>query len=64
MPTEGFEGEILKLRKMEERKNLKGVVAGKRRKFQKVSRSERIEKTREFSELLWCWEKCGGTLDC
>ena len=45
MPTEGFEGEILKLlRKMEERKNLKGVVAGKRRKFQKVTRSERIEK--------------------
>lgn len=50
MPTEGFEGEILKLlRKMEARKNLKGVAARKRRKFQKVSRSERELKKLESS---------------
>ena len=43
MPTKGFEGEILLLLKiMEEReKKIKGNLAGKRRKIQKVSRSER-----------------------
>ena len=47
MPTEG---EILRLlRKMEERKNLKGVATRKRRKFQKVSRSERELKKLESS---------------
>ena len=45
-----IEGEILKpLRKMEERKNLKGVATGKRRKFQNVSRSERELKKLESS---------------
>ena len=41
MPTKGFEGEILLLLKRMERKKLKGNLAGKRRKIQKVSRSER-----------------------
>ena len=41
MPTEGFEGEILfLLRRMEEMKNIKGNLDGKRRKIQKVSRLE------------------------
>ena len=50
MPTEGFEGEILLLlRRMKERKNLKGDLVGKRRKIQKVSRSEMELKKLECS---------------
>ena len=50
MPTEGFEGEILLLlRKMEERKNIKGKSAEKRRKIQKVSKLERELKKLECS---------------
>ena len=56
MPIEGFEGEILKpLRKMEERKSLKGVATRKRRKFQKVSRSER-----ELKKLQSSVNYCGA----
>ena len=42
MPTKGFEGEILLLENNgRERKKIKGNLARKRRKIQKVSRSER-----------------------
>ena len=54
-PTEGFEGEILLLlRIMEERKNFKGVVAGKIMKVQKVSKSEK-----ELKKLECLVNYCG-----
>ena len=50
MPIEGFEGEILLLlKRMKERKELKGNLAGKRRKVQKISRFERELKKLECS---------------
>lgn len=63
MPTEGFDGEILMLlRIMEERKNLKGVAVGKRRKFQKVSKSERELKKLDNSMNYCGVERSAGVL--
>ncbi|RVW97119.1 hypothetical protein CK203_030038 [Vitis vinifera] len=50
MPIEGFEGEIMELMKrMKERKDLKGNLVGKKRKVQKISRSDRELKKLECS---------------
>ena len=55
MPTKGFEGEILLLENNgRERKKIKGNLARKRRKIQKVSRSER-----ELKKLK-CWVNYNG----
>ena len=63
MPTEGFEGEILLLlRRMEERKNFKGGVARKKRKVQKVSKSERELKKLECSVNFCGTRKSAGLL--
>lgn len=46
MPTEGFDGEILMLlRRMEERKNFKGVATRKKKVSKYFQVRERIEKT-------------------
>ena len=63
MPTEGFEGEILLLlRRMEERKIFKGGVAEKKRKGQKVSKSERELKKLECSVNFCGTRKSAGLL--
>ncbi|RVW76027.1 hypothetical protein CK203_055303 [Vitis vinifera] len=63
MPTEGFEGEILLLlRRMEERKIFKGGVAEKKRKVQKVSKSERELKKLECSVNFCGTRKSAGLL--
>lgn len=63
MLTEGFEREILLLlRRMEERKNFKGVAAGKKRKVQKVSKSERELKKLECSMNYCRTGKSAGLL--
>lgn len=63
MPTEGFEGEILSLMKrMQERKELKGNRARKRRKVQKASRFERELKKLKCSVNYGGLERCVGDL--
>ena len=63
MPIEGFEGEIMELMKrMKERKDLKGNLAGKKRKVQKISRSDRELKKLECSVNYSGTERCVGEL--
>ena len=63
MPTKGFAGEFLSLMKrMQERKKMKGKLAGKRRKFYKTSRFERELKKLECSVNYSGVERCVGEL--
>ena len=55
MPTEGFEGEILFLLKMKERKLQKGKLDGRKRRKLELSKFER-----ELRKLEWTVNYIGG----